>query len=63
MAEEVSAPVSVDATNTLDEPTRSESAVAEPAVAEAKPADDEIVPTADVTEGTYPMRTKLHWAS
>jgi hypothetical protein len=51
MADEVNAPASADATNTVDMPTRSVDAVAEPAVAEAKPAEDGIVATEGVAEG------------
>ncbi|KAF2850735.1 hypothetical protein T440DRAFT_83498 [Plenodomus tracheiphilus IPT5] len=50
MAEEASAAVSADATKTVDEPTRAEGAVAEPAVAEAKPAEGGVVATSGVTE-------------
>ncbi|CAN9113994.1 unnamed protein product [Alternaria alternata] len=50
MAEEANPPVSADTTNTVDEPTRSTDAVAEPAVAEAKPAEDGVVATSGVAE-------------
>ncbi|CBX95630.1 hypothetical protein IAQ61_004455 [Plenodomus lingam] len=50
MAEEVSAPVSADATKTLEETTRSEGAIAEPAVAEARPDEGGVVATSGVTE-------------
>ncbi|KAH9879037.1 hypothetical protein J1614_002472 [Plenodomus biglobosus] len=50
MAEEVSAPVSADATKTMEEATRSEDALAKPAVAEATPAEDGVVATSGVTE-------------
>ena len=51
MAEEANTPVSVDVTNTTEEATRSTDAVAEPAVAEAKPAEDGAVATEGVAEG------------
>lgn len=56
MAEEASAPVSVDAAKTIEEPTRATDAVAEPAVAEAKPAEDGVVATSGVAQGTYTLR-------
>lgn len=53
MAEEAKAnpPVSLDATNTTEEATRSTDAVAEPAVAETKSAEDGAVATEGVAEG------------
>jgi hypothetical protein len=51
MADEANAPVSVDATGTVDMPTRPADAVAEPAVAEAKPAEGGTVATEGVAEG------------
>jgi len=50
MAEEVSAPVSVDAINNLEETTRSEGADAEPTVAEVTLAGDGAVATAGIPE-------------
>jgi hypothetical protein len=55
MADEVNPPVSADATNTAEETTRSMDAVAEPAVAEAKPAEDGVVATLGVAEGKCPL--------
>jgi len=60
MAEEVSAPVSVDAINNLEETTRSEGADAEPTVAEVTLAGDGAVATAGIPEGTYPMPESPH---
>lgn len=51
MAEEVKAHVPVDAANTTEEATRSADAVAQPAVAEAKPAENGAVATSGVAEG------------
>jgi hypothetical protein len=52
MADEVNPPAPVDATNTAEEATRSTDAVAEPAVAEAKPVEDDVVvATSGVAEG------------
>lgn len=51
MADEVNAPISVDATSTVDMPTRPADAIVEPAVAEAKPAEDGVVATESVAEG------------
>jgi hypothetical protein len=50
MAEEANVPASVDATSPVEEPTRSPDAVAEPAVAEAKPAEDGVIATSEVAE-------------
>ncbi|EUC47668.1 hypothetical protein COCMIDRAFT_3460 [Bipolaris oryzae ATCC 44560] len=50
MAEEAKSPVPVDATNTTEEATRSTDGVAQPAVAEANPADDGVVATSGVAE-------------
>ncbi|KAF1946205.1 PWWP domain-containing protein [Clathrospora elynae] len=50
MAEEANAPVSTDAAKGFEEPTRSADAVAEPAVAEAQPAEDGVVATSDAAE-------------
>ncbi|KAG9188260.1 hypothetical protein G6011_02183 [Alternaria panax] len=50
MAEEANPPVSPDTTNTVDEPTRPTNAVAEPAIAEAKPAEGGVVATSGVVE-------------
>lgn len=52
MAEEANPSVSVGATTSVEETTRPSDAIAEPAVAEAKPAEDGVVATAGVTEGT-----------
>jgi hypothetical protein len=43
--------MSMDTTSTVDMPTRPADAVAEPAVAEAKPAEGGIVATEGVAEG------------
>jgi hypothetical protein len=52
MADEVNPSAPVDATNTAEEATRSTDAVAEPAVAEAKPVEDDVVvATSGVAEG------------
>ena len=51
MADEVNPPASADAINTTELPTRSTDAVAEPAVAEAKPAEDGVIATSGVAEG------------
>lgn len=51
MADEANPPVSADTTNTAELPTRSSDAVAEPAVAEAKPAEDGVIATSGVAEG------------
>jgi hypothetical protein len=59
MAEEANPPVSADTTNNVEEPTRSTDAVAEPAVAEAKPAEDGVVATSGVAEGNYLLACKL----
>ncbi|KAF1832923.1 hypothetical protein BDW02DRAFT_580802 [Decorospora gaudefroyi] len=50
MAEEVKSPVSADTTNAAEETTRSSDAVAEPVVAEAKPAEDGVVATSGVDQ-------------
>ncbi|KAI4631519.1 uncharacterized protein J4E87_002224 [Alternaria ethzedia] len=50
MADEANPPVSADTTNTAELPTRSSDAVAEPAVAEAKPAEDGVIATSGVAE-------------
>jgi hypothetical protein len=64
MADEVSPPVSADATNTTELPTRSTDAVAEPAVAEAKPAEDgAVVATSGVAEGKCPRSVNHHGGS
>ena len=55
MADEVKAPVPVDAANTTEEATRSTDAVAQPAVAEAKPAENGAVATSGVAEGKRPF--------
>lgn len=55
MAEEAKSPVPVDATNITGEATRSTDAVAQPAVAEANPADDGVVATSGVAEGKRPF--------
>ena len=51
MADESSAPVVADAPKPVEEPTPSTDAIAEPAVAEAKPAEDGVVATSGVAEG------------
>jgi hypothetical protein len=51
MAEEAKSPVSVGATNTTEEVTRSTDAVAQPAVAEAKSAEDGVEATSGIAEG------------
>ncbi|CAO2656959.1 Nn.00g057620.m01.CDS01 [Neocucurbitaria sp. VM-36] len=50
MADQVTAPVHADAAKVVEEPTRSTEAIAEPAVAEAKPAEGGIVATSGVAE-------------
>jgi hypothetical protein len=60
MAEEANVPASVDATSPVEEPTRSPDAVAEPAVAEAKPAEDGVIATSEVAEGKRPQAVILH---
>jgi hypothetical protein len=55
MADEVTPPVSADASNTTEVATRSKDAVAEPAVAEAKSAEDGVVATSGVAEGKCPV--------
>lgn len=50
MAEEVNPPVSADTKQTTEEATRPADAVAEPAVAEAKPAEDGVIATSGVAE-------------
>ncbi|KAJ4372414.1 hypothetical protein N0V83_004188 [Neocucurbitaria cava] len=50
MADEATAPVHTDAAKAVEEPTRSTEAIAEPAVAEAKPAEDGIIATSGVAE-------------
>jgi hypothetical protein len=59
MAEEANPPVTTDTTNKVDESTRSIAAVAEPAVAEAKPAEDGVVATSGVAEGNYTLACGL----
>jgi hypothetical protein len=51
MADEANPPVSADTANSTELPTRSTDAVAEPAVAEAKPAEDGVVATSGIAEG------------
>jgi len=51
MAEEANPPTSVDVTNTTEKATRSTDAVKEPAVAEAKSAEEGGAATSDVAEG------------
>ncbi|OAL07547.1 hypothetical protein IQ06DRAFT_12271 [Phaeosphaeriaceae sp. SRC1lsM3a] len=50
MADESGAPVVADAPKPVEEPTTSTDAVAEPAVAEAKPAEDGVIATSGVAE-------------
>jgi hypothetical protein len=52
MADETSAPAVADITNTVEEPTQSADPIAQPAVAEAKPAEDGAIATSGVAEGT-----------
>jgi hypothetical protein len=52
MADEATAPVTVEPTATTEIPTRSADAAAEPAVAEAKPSEgDAVIATEGVAEG------------
>jgi hypothetical protein len=51
MADETTAPAVADVTESVEKPTPSTDAVAQPAVAEAKPAEDGIVATSGVAEG------------
>jgi hypothetical protein len=51
MAEETNTPAVADVSKPTEEPTSSTDAVAEPAVAEAKPAEDGIIATEGVAEG------------
>lgn len=51
MADESGAPVVADVPKPVEETTPSTDAIAEPAVAEAKPAEDGIVATSGVAEG------------
>jgi hypothetical protein len=53
MAEETNAPVVADASKPTEEPTPSTDAIAEPAVAEAKPGEDGVIATEGVAEGKY----------
>jgi hypothetical protein len=51
MADETNAPAAADVTASIEEPTVPAEAVAEPAVAEAKPDEGGIVATEGVAEG------------
>jgi hypothetical protein len=51
MADEASAPAVADITNTAEETTASADAIAQPAVTEAKPAEDGAIATSGVAEG------------
>jgi hypothetical protein len=53
MADETIAPAVADIAESVEEPTPSADAVAQPAVAEAKPAEDGIVATSGVAEGKF----------
>jgi hypothetical protein len=63
MADETNAPAVADATKSIEEPAPSTDAIAEPAVAEAKPAEGGIVATSGVAEGkshhAHVVQTKL----
>jgi hypothetical protein len=59
MAEEANPTVSADTTNSVEKPTRSTDAIAEPAVAEAKPAEDGVIATSGVAEGNHLLARKL----
>ena len=59
MAEEANPPVPADTAIKVEEPTRSTDAAAEPAVAEAKPAEDGVVATSGVAEGNYLLACTL----
>jgi hypothetical protein len=51
MADESNAPAAADATQQVEEPTRPADDIAQPAVAEAKPAEGGIIATSGVAEG------------
>jgi hypothetical protein len=51
MADETSASAVADVTKTVEEPTQSVDAIAQPAVAEAKPAEHGAIATSGVAEG------------
>jgi hypothetical protein len=53
MADETIAPAVADTTTSVEEPTRPTDAIAEPAVAEAKPDEGGIIATEGVAEGVY----------
>lgn len=60
MADQVTAPVHADTAKSVEEPTRSTDAIAEPAVAEAKPAEGGIVATSGVAEGKFSWCANVH---
>jgi hypothetical protein len=60
MADVVDAPAPAATTNNVEEPTQSTDVVAEPAVAEAKPAEGGVVATSGVAEGRFRSRLACH---